>query len=149
MTFAMSPSSTYIGTWHLVPELSIYELGVAPACCTYTITATSTCVQIHVQWQTEFGGQPQEVRFGGPIDGKERPLFEADESGLKTLVLSSPSLNKLDSTVYERGVVVASARRVASWDGALLAIAQEQTDATGATRRSFQVYRRAGSDDCR
>lgn len=104
MTFAMSPSSKYTGTWHLVPELSIYDLEVAPVFCTYTIAATSIGVQIHVQWLTEFGGQPQEVRFGGPIDGKERPLFEADESGLKTLVLSSPSLNKLDSTVYERGL---------------------------------------------
>ncbi|MBW4462039.1 MAG: hypothetical protein KME47_17630 [Nodosilinea sp. WJT8-NPBG4] len=52
----------------------------------------------------------------------------------------------LDSTALAGGVAIASARRVASKDGALLAVVQEQTDTTGGRTRNFQVYRRVATE---
>ncbi|MBD2256369.1 hypothetical protein [Pseudanabaena sp. FACHB-2040] len=139
----------YLGTWELVPELSLYETGTPPACGRYTIAESAPGVlTLHVRWQTEPDGPVHEVAFGGQADGTPHvlpALPDAPAHGPDAHTLTRVDAHTLDSAALAHGVVIASARRVASKDGALLAVVQEQTDVTGRRTRNFQVYRRIAS----
>ncbi len=143
----------YLGTWELVPELSLYEAGAPPASGRYTIAEPAPGVlALRVRWQAEPGGPAHESAFGGPADGTPQPLparpadggaAAAAAAAPDALTLTRVDAHTLDSAALARGRVVASARRVASRDGALLAVVQEQVDAAGRRTRNFQLYRRA------
>ena len=96
----------FIGTWELVPELSLYETGA-----------------------------PQ------PLPGAEGAPPGAPDA----LTLTRIDDRTLDSAALRGGEVIAWARRVASRDGALLAVVQEATGADGRRTRNFQVYRRTAA----
>lgn len=144
------PIDQYLGTWELVPELSLYEAATPPASGQYTIAESAPGVlTLHVRWQTEPDGPVREVTFGGKADGIPHPvptLPDAPTHGPDAHTLTRVDAHTLDSTALAGGVVIASARRVASKDGALLAVVQEQTDATGRRTRNFQVYRRVATE---
>jgi hypothetical protein len=141
----------FLGTWELVPELSLYEAGTPPASGRYTIAEPAPGVlTLHVRWQAEPDGPVRETSFGGPADGMPQALpapAAAPADSPDALTLTRVDAHTLDSAALARGVVIASARRVASRDGSLLAVVQEQADATGRRTRNFQLYRRleAGS----
>ena len=142
----MAHDDPYLGTWVLVPELSLYEAGRPPASGCYTIAETAPGVlALHVRWQLEPGGPTHETGFGGRADGSSSALPAStggSGDGPDALTLTRVDARTLDSAALAQGRVLASARRVASRDGALLAVVQEQVDAAGRRTRNFQVYRR-------
>ncbi|MBD2113631.1 MULTISPECIES: hypothetical protein [Cyanophyceae] len=71
---------------------------------------------------------------------------DAPTDGPDAHTLTRVDAHTLDSTALADGVAIASARRVASKDGSLLAVVQEQTDTTGRRTRNFQVYRRVATE---
>lgn len=144
------PIDQYLGTWELVPELSLYEATAPPASGQYTIAESAPGVlTLHVRWQAAPDDPVREVTFGGQADGTPHPLPalpDAPAHGPDAHTLTRVDAHTLDSTALADGVAIASARRVASKDGSLLAVVQEQTDTTGRRTRNFQVYRRVATE---
>lgn len=141
----MDPTDRYLGTWHLVPELSLYEVGPLPASGTYVLSAADGGVRAEVRWTMVADGPEQSTAFGGPADGSPVPLpgGGAAGAGPDAFSLTRVDARTLDSAALREGVVVAYARRVASADGSLLAVVQEGPRPDGGRFRNFQVYRRA------
>ena len=136
----MSRDDRYLGAWDLVPELSLYELGEPPASGHYTIELRDDgALMLRVKWQQAPGDSPRETAFGGRADGSPQHLPGVSNSFSLTRV----DAYTLDSAALSDGRVVAYARRVASRDGALLSVVQEQVAPDGKRTRNFQVYRRA------
>lgn len=134
--------AAYLGTWVLVPELSLYAVGVPPTAGTYIIERNATGeLMLSVRWQMP--GDPTEhaIQFGGPSDATPVPL-EGGSSGPDAMTLTHVDARTLDSAALRAGVQVAYARRVVSADGQLLAVVQELGSPDGARFRNFQVYRR-------
>jgi hypothetical protein len=135
----------YLGTWELVPELSLYDFGPLPASCTYVIEGTPEGVSIDMRWTMTPGGPSSDMRFAGPIDGSRRS-FASDSGSADPPVffsLTRVDARTLDSRAFRNDVEIAYARRVASEGGDLLAIVQEGQRPDGGRFRNFQVYRRA------
>lgn len=138
----MSSSDRYLGAWELVPELSLYEAGQPPASGRYTIELREDGkLMLKVQWQQATGDAPRETAFGGAPDGSPQHLPGMPGS----FSLTRLDAYTLDSSAFSDGRRVAYARRVASHDGALLSVLQEQVAPDGKRTRNFQVYRRAQS----
>lgn len=137
---------SFLGIWELVPELSLYETGRPPASGRYTISETEPGVlALHVRWQLDPDGPVHETGFGGRADGSPIALpapAGGPANGPDQLTLTRIDAHTLDSAALRQGDVLASARRVASRDGSLLAVVQEQLDASGRRIRNFQLYRR-------
>jgi len=138
----MKDTDLYLGTWELVPELALYEYGPRPASCTYEIACVEGCIQARLTWTTE-GGEEQSASFGGPADGTPQPMPEGTpKGGPDAFSLTRVDERTLDSAALWEGEVVATARRVASADGKLLAILQVGPRPESVRFRNFQVYRR-------
>lgn len=135
----MPSSDLYLGTWELVPELSLYEFGPLPASCTYEVIESDAGVRVDMRWSMEPGGEEFRQEFGGPADGSRRVL---DEAGAVSFSLTRVDARTLESRAFRGEEEFAFARRVASRDGELLAIVQEGRRPDGTTFRNFQVYRR-------
>jgi hypothetical protein len=142
----------FLGTWTLVPELSLYESGAPPASGTYTIAEpTPGRLALHVSWREAPDGPVRETSFGGPSDGTPQPLplppgVAARPAGSPdALTLTRIDAATLDSAALGAAAVVAFARRVASADGLLLAVVQEAVLPDGRRVRNFQLYRRASA----
>ena len=141
----MSDLALYLGTWELIPELSLYQTGSPPAEAVYSIRLTTPReVDLQVRWRSAEGAGWQEVRFGGPVDGTRQQLAGAPGAARKTVSFTITHVDDrtLDSTSSIDDRQVAFARRVASADGRLLAVVRESQTAQGGTARNFQVYRR-------
>jgi hypothetical protein len=141
----MSDSDLYLGTWVLVPELSIYEHGPLPASATYVIEPNGAGVRVRLRWAMAPGGPEQSVVYGGPTDGSPQalpPAGDAPAGAPDALTLTRVDAHTLDSEALREGVVVAYGRRVADHTGQLLAVMQEARRPDGGRVRSFQVYRR-------
>lgn len=150
----MPDGDRFLGTWTLVPELSLYETGTPPASGTYTIAEpTAGRLALHVAWRAGGDGPLRETRFGGPGDGAPQPLPLPPDAAARpagapdAFTLTRVDAHTLDSAALAGGRVIAFARRVASHDGALLAVVQEHTGADGRRTRDFQLYRRAPASD--
>lgn len=143
----VNEADLYLGTWELVPELSLYELGPVPASGTYEITRAGEGVQVRIRWTMQAGGPEQSTAFGGPADGVPQalPAAAAQGGGPDAFSLTRVDGRTLDSAALRGGAVVAYARRVASVDGGLLATVQEGSRPDGSRFRNFQVYRRVGA----
>ena len=140
----MAKPDLYLGTWELIPELSLYDFGPLPASCTYHVEARDTGVHVHMQWKLERDGPESATEFGAPADGT-RHDFPAAASGAAPPVafsLARVDERTLDSRAFLGDEEIAYARRVASEDGELLAIVQEGLRPEGGRFRNFQVYRR-------
>ena len=127
----------YLGTWQLIPELSIYQSGEPPASGVYVISADGDNINFDISW-TDLAGQSHELAFGGPLDGY---LYETDAHGVTHVMYEAIDERTLDSTAFVDELIVLYARRVASADGELLAVSQTQPGEQGAVT-NFQVYRR-------
>ncbi|MFO7169129.1 MAG: hypothetical protein DIU80_013990 [Chloroflexota bacterium] len=139
----MTTPDRYVGTWDLVPELSLYEFGPAPASGTYEIEQVEGGVQVRVSWTMQPDGPELSTAFGGPVDGAPQALPASSPAGAPdAFSLTRVDAHTLDSAALRGGAVVAYARRVASHDGALLAVVQEGSQPDGTRFRNFQVYRR-------
>jgi hypothetical protein len=137
----MDEQDWFLGTWELIPELSLYEAGSAPAAGTYVIAERDGLVQVEIHWRMEPDGAEQRTSFAAPADGSPQPLAAGTGAGPDAFSLTRVDEWTLDSAALREGQVVAFARRVASRDGKLLAVVQEA--GSGGTRaRNFQVYRR-------
>jgi hypothetical protein len=145
----MSEADGFLGSWELLPELSLYEVGVAPASGRYEIApAGSAGVEVSIRWTMEAGGPEHATSFGGQPDGQAIPLEAgAGGAGPDAFSLTRVDSRTLDSAALRQGAVVAFARRVASLDGQLLAVVQEGSRPDGTRFRNFQVYRRVGLSD--
>jgi hypothetical protein len=131
----------FIGTWRLVPELSVYTTGMAPVEGTYDITLTSPGeIDIRICWRMEGDATDNTIHFGGTVDGVHHRLPEVG-SGPNAFTLSRIDERILDSAALRGDEVLAYARRVVSRDGQLMAVVQE-THVAGEKLRNFQVYRR-------
>lgn len=135
----MPSDDLYLGSWELVPELSLHEFGPLPAGCDYELAERDGEVRVGMRWTLEPGGEELRQEFGGPADGSRLPL---DESGAVSFSLTRVDARTLESRAFRGGEELAFARRVASRDGDLLAIVQEGRRPDGGTFRNFQVYRR-------
>jgi hypothetical protein len=145
----MSEPDEFVGSWELVPELSLYELGTAPASGRYEIASDgSGGVEVSIRWTMEPGGAEHSTAFAGQTDGKAVPLPPgAPGAGPDAFSLTRVDSRTLDSAALRQGAVVAFARRVASHDGQLLAVVQEGARPDGTRFRNFQVYRRIDLPD--
>lgn len=138
----MKDTDLYLGTWDLIPELALYEYGPKPAACVYEIQCVEGRVQARLTWTTETG-EEQSASFGGPADGTPQPMPEGTpKGGPDAFTLTRVDERTLESSALWDGEVVATARRVASADGKLLAILQVGPRPEGVRFRNFQVYRR-------
>lgn len=142
----MDATDLYLGTWRLVPELSLYEAGSPPASGTYVIAAAGAEARLEVHWRMAVGEPEQSTAFGGPVDGTPvaLPVGAAGSAGPDAFTLTRVDARTLDSAALRGGEVVAFARRVAAADGSLLAVVQEGPKPGGGRFRNFQVYRREG-----
>lgn len=129
--------SKYLGTWQLIPELSIYQRGEPPGSGLYVISAEGDNINFEISW-TDLAEQSHELAFGGPLDGN---LHETDAHGVTHVMYEAVDERTLDSTAFADELIVLYARRVASEDGELLAVSQTQPGEQG-TVTNFQVYRR-------
>lgn len=136
-----------LGTWELIPELSLYEAGTPPASGLYEISEGDGSIRFRARWTMAPGEAERETSFGGPADGTIVALPSAASAGPDALQITRVASRTLDSAALRGGAVIACARRVASRDGVLLAVVPETRGAAGQRRRDFQVYRRAGSKD--
>lgn len=133
----------YLGTWLLIPELSVYATGTPPASGRYVIVrASDGQLELAVTWRMPGDTSDRFTRFGGRSDGS-RTQLPATDSGPDAFSLTHIDDCTLDSAAWRGENRVAYARRVTSGDGTLLAVVQEVTASDGATVRNFQVYRRA------
>ncbi len=102
-------------------------------------------LRLEVRWRAEPGGPVHETAFGGPADGTPQGLPAFDGAPVGTpdaITLSRVDASSLDSTALAHGAVIASAPRLATRDGTLLAVVQEHTDPAGRRTRNFQLHRR-------
>jgi hypothetical protein len=133
---------TYVGEWDLIPELSLYAVGIPPAAGRYTISrAADGHLALEVAWRMPDDVSDRSTRFGGPADGS-RVALPASESGPDAFTLTHVADDTLDSAAYRGAHRQAYARRVVSADQTLLAVAQEIIGLDGTPLRNFQVYRR-------
>ncbi len=134
--------AAYLGTWTLLPELSLYSVGTPPSAGAYVIEQETTgTLSLRVRWQMPGDNTEHTVQFGAPPDGTRVPV-EGATTGPDALTLTHIDAHTLDSTALRGSVQVAYARRVVSADGSLLAVVQETGQSDGARLRNFQVYRR-------
>jgi hypothetical protein len=141
----MSEADLYLGTWELIPELSLYDFGPLPASCTYEVLQHGREIHVRMRWTLEPGGTESMMEFAGPPDGSRRDLDGAP-AGV-SFSLARIDARTLDSTAFRGDEVYAYARRAVSSDGELLAIVQEGQRPDGGKFRNFQVYRRAVGPD--
>lgn len=132
-------AARYLGLWHLIPELSIYEQGEPPVSGTYHITESDGVVAFSIDW-TAPGGTPNSMAFSGPLDGAKHP---ADLPGLSHVSYTHIDEWTLDSAAFADDRQMMHARRRASKDGTLLAVVQRIRIPDGAMISNMQVYRRA------
>jgi len=127
---------TYLGAWHLIPELCIYQQGEAPRSGLYTIEESAGVLRLAVDW-VDRAGLAHHVEFGGQPDGSEQTV---DTPGLTHMTLTRIDSGTLDSAAFRDGEPVMYARRVAHGD--LLSTLQRIRTPAGEVS-IFQVYRRA------
>ena len=100
----------YLGTWELVPELSLYESGEPPRSGRYALESNGDALAVHIDW-VDARGEPGEASYGGPTDGSE---IELEAPGEPRLTLQRVDDATLDSAVFVGGDQIAWARRRAS-----------------------------------
>ena len=145
----MSEADGFLGSWELVPELSLYEQGATPASGRYEIASGGAGgVEVSICWTMEEGGTEHATSFEGRTDGQPVPLPGGGSgAGPDAFALTRVDSRTLDSAALRQGTVVAFARRVASLDGQLLAVVQEAARPDGTRSRNFQLYRRIALPD--
>lgn len=126
---------TFLGTWALIPELCIYEEGVAPKSGIYEIKERNNQVEISVNW-TDSEGQAHAIEFGGAADGSDLP---ADAPGVTHMTLTRIDEHTLDSAAFNQDAQIMYARRVANDS---LLTTWQRIDVPGGQNSIFQVYRR-------
>lgn len=132
----------FLGTWMLIPELSLYAMGIPPASGLYVIERVATGLVVRVEWTMQPSEPTRSTGFGGPDDGSVQAM-PAGAPGPDGFSLQRIDERTLDSSAFREGKVIAYARRVASLDGQLLSVVQESNTPDGKSFRNFQVYRRA------
>lgn len=133
----------YLGAWDLIPELSLYAVGVPPSAGRYIITRLDDGqLALEVVWRMPDDTSDRSTRFGGRPDGSRVPL-PASELGPDAFTLTHVDDAMLDSAAYRGSTRVAWARRAVSADRTLLAVVQEVLGPDGTPLRNYQVYRRA------
>ena len=143
---AHKTADLYLGDWELIPELCVYEFGSAPVTGAYLIAKQGRKLRITIEWSMSAGTEAQSTGFEAPPDGSPQPVpAGVTGSGPDTFTLTRVDERTLDSAAFRGEEQVAYARRVASVDGALLAVVQEARDPHGERYRNFQVYRRRGA----
>lgn len=146
----MDASSLYVGEWELIPELSLYASGTPPVAGEYVIhRQPDGTILLRARWRASAAADWQEVTFGGLPDGSPHPLpvtADATDQTPDRFTLTHVDAWTLDSAAVCGERPVATARRVASRDGALLAVVQEVIRPSGDCSRNFQVYRRRAAE---
>lgn len=128
----------YLGTWRLVPELCIYQSGNSPIEGEYIISRNSVEVSFRIIWKDR-DGKSHELQFKGFLDGMKHPI---QMPGVTDMSCERIDERTLDTTAFNCEHTVMYARRVASNDGAVLAVNQVLYGPEGPSS-NFQVYRRA------
>ncbi|HYD50975.1 MAG TPA: hypothetical protein VEA99_00055 [Gemmatimonadaceae bacterium] len=145
----MSAADLFIGAWDLVPELSLYAAGSPPEAGRYVVSVTDDGrLELTARWRAVGATDWQSVTFGGAADGTRQALpasSDAPPGAPDAFALTRVDARTLDSSAWRGERLVAYARRVASEDGALLAVVQESVAPNDVRLRNFQVYRRATS----
>lgn len=131
----------FLGTWQLIPELSLYAVGTPPASGLYVIERVATGLALRIEWTMQPDEPIRTTTFGGPDDGTVQAM-PSGTPGPDGFSLQRVDERTLDSSAFREGTVIAYARRVASHDGQLLTVVQESNLPDGKSFRNFQVYRR-------
>lgn len=134
--------AAYLGTWHLIPELSHYDRGGPPERGSYRIEARDGVLLFTIDWTA--GGGNHTVRYIGHADG--RPVANP-HPGVDAASVRHEDDFTLSGRAEAAGVEIARAVRRVSRDGMLMSVLQETADGAGGFLRSVQVYRRAPRDD--
>lgn len=135
-------SDLFLGTWILLPELSLYQVGAPPQRGTYVITEHGGIVHFRIDWVPAEGGPERTLSFSGPPDGVVQPASAPAPGAPDSFSVVRVDHRTLDSSAFAAGQVVAYARRIVSSDGELLAVVQQGTAPGQGLFRNFQVYRR-------
>jgi hypothetical protein len=141
----MTTTDRFLGTWVLVPELCLYEGRRWPAEGGMVIeTAGEGRIAVTVRFRIVDEDAWQEASVAGPADGSAQTVaLAAPVPGAPDrFTLTRVDEGTLDSATFVGDHEIAKVRRVASADGALLAVVNEARMATGSRVRNFQVYRR-------
>ena len=134
----------FIGSWDLIPELSLYAVGDPPASGTYELRQEGSWIHVLVSWTTTPMGAESRLAYGGPLDGTPQPL-PVRAGAPDSMTLTRIDARTLDSAALRGTDLVAWARRRVSNDGTLLSVVQEARQPHGQIARNFQVYRRVHS----
>ncbi len=132
----------YLGTWQLVPELSLYAQGEPPAVGVYVLSGEGDRVQAAIRWRMPGDEDWRSTGFSGAVDDSRQALEPAAPGAPDAFSLRRVDARTLDSAAWAGETRLAWARRRASADGALLAVVQEGLLPDGGSFRNFQVYRR-------
>lgn len=132
----------YLGTWQLIPELSLYAQGEPPAEGVYVLRAEGDRVNVTIRWRMPGDEDWRSTGFSGAVDDSRQALEPAAPGAPDAFSLCRVDARTLDSSAWAGETRVAWARRRVSADGELLAVVQEGRLPDGATFRNFQVYRR-------
>lgn len=142
----MTTPDRFLGTWDLVPELCLYEGRRKPAEGRYVIVpAGEGALLVSVRWRMADEDTWQQAGFAGPCDGSPQrvpPLDPPVPGAPDRFTITRVDAGTLDSATFVGASEIATARRVASADGELLAVVQEARMPAGSRVRNFQVYRR-------
>lgn len=130
----------FLGTWDLVPEVSVYDDGVPPEEATYELTQDGAEVRVVMSWRPAGSSNHRATEFAGVADGVVHPVTGV--AGVTGLSLTRSDARTLDSTALDGDTVVSSARRVASADGSLLVVVQRAHRTDGGSLQTVQLYRR-------
>ncbi|HEX7242626.1 MAG TPA: hypothetical protein VF263_20215, partial [Longimicrobiaceae bacterium] len=106
----MADPDLFLGTWELVPELSLYEAGPVPASGTYEIESGEGGIRVRIRWTMEAGGPEQQTAFAAPADGTPQPL-PPSEQGPDAFSVTRVDGRTLDSAALRGGETLAYARR--------------------------------------
>ena len=130
----------FLGTWELIPELSIYQKGDRPASGVYEISKAGNFYHFKVRWKATPESAEQTIQFSGPSDGSKQSFSPVAPGAPDGFRMEKVDELTLDSWGYVGETEVSYARRIASQDGSLLSVVQEVELPDGSLFRNFQVY---------
>lgn len=136
----------FLGTWQLIPELSLHATGNPPSAglCEIQQAERADELLVRVSWRMAGETAEHSTQISGRADGVRIALPETP-GARGAFAISRIDERTLESTVLRGDEVIAFARRVVSSDGDLMSVLQESRAGPGQPVRNFQVYRRVAA----
>ena len=110
-------SDLFLGSWVLVPELSLYDFGSPPLSGVYEISGSGSTLQFRISWIPGDGGPERSIDYAGPADGSPQIVVPDGPAASDSFQVIRINDRTLDTTAFRNGETLAYARRVASHRG--------------------------------